>query len=166
MTPSTLEAVTVSAPRTPAGRAIRTVDVSPSNAEGYLYRAQRIFFSLSEADRGRAETAGRDLARDLFPVAGTLMPVSMDERVHLAAFEWLAAREVADAGLIERIKRAVMSLSLSRLFDGVTRTLDPAPLSPGAAVQGSSPSLLSPQRKLPPAPEPGAFRPSSADAAA
>lgn len=161
MTPSTLETPTV-APRTPAGRAIRTVESTPANAEGYLYRAQRILFSLPETDRTRAEATGHDLVRDLFPVAGTLMPVSMHERAHLAAFEWLAAREITDDRLLDRIKRAVMSLSLSRLFDGVTRTLNPAPLSPGAPVRGSSPSLLSPQRNQPPAPGSGALRPPSA----
>jgi|GEM_PF-6193903 len=98
---------------------MKLVPVTPENAEGYLYRAQRVLQGLDEPVCLSERRIARDLLEGLFSLVRDEIPLTEEEQLDLALFEWRSAGGRVDAALRQRIKRAILNVAVARVFSGL-----------------------------------------------
>jgi hypothetical protein len=128
-------------------RKMKTTAITPDSAEGYLYRAQRTLKGLDEGARIAARFHGERLLHGLFSMSTEEIQVVEDDRIDIAAFEWIAADGEISTGVLARIKQVILNLGVARVFSSLGTSLD----SRRRAKAARSASILSPLRKAEPA---------------
>ena len=98
---------------------MKTIDINPANAEGYLYRAERTVRDMADGERVARRFHAESLLNGLFSLCDDDIPLTEAEKIDLAAFELACAGDDVSTHLLTRIKRAVLNVALARVFSGV-----------------------------------------------
>lgn len=109
----------ISGTRESEGATMRRMQVTPENAERYVTWTRARLSGLEESTRLAARRRGRRLLDGLFPLVGGDLPLSDEEEVDVAAWEWWEGSGEVTTELLHRIKRVILNVAAARVIGGL-----------------------------------------------